>query len=172
MLIDRKPGNADFNFKYGAALGLLAKNSSKFKAFTLLDNIKNYLKKAAKLDPKHVRARHALSQMHIQLPGIVGGSSKTSKRYAKELFDISKIDGLFAYGYIYEFEEDFSKAEDYYKKAVEVGGSVTAFQKLGKLQEYKLLDLDAALATYSQAHTKFPDNQIFADAVRRLSVKN
>ncbi len=73
LLVEKKPKDAHYNFKYGGAMGLYAKSSSKLKALGMLDDIKGYLKKAAELDPNHIESRHALSQLYCELPGIVGG---------------------------------------------------------------------------------------------------
>jgi len=168
-LVEKKPQNANYHFKLGAALALQAQNSSKFKALLLLGSIKKHLKKAAALDLNHINSRHALSQLYTQLPGIVGGSIAKSKDYAEALLKISKIDGYYAYGNIHEYEKEYLKAEKWYQKAVDLGGSVTAYRKLVELQENKLKNKIAALKTYEEAISKFPDNPDFQNGVERLS---
>jgi tetratricopeptide (TPR) repeat protein len=169
LLVNAQPNNAEFNYKYGAALGLLAQESSRFKAFGILDDVKTHLKKAAALDKNHIDARYALSQMYCELPGIVGGSISTSKMYADELLAISPIDGYYAYGFIHEYQKDYTDAERVYKKAVEEGGSVTAYRKLATLYEKKIKDNRAALAVLESALKKFPENQQFRRDIARLS---
>ncbi|MGB5980504.1 MAG: hypothetical protein WBG46_00035 [Nonlabens sp.] len=168
-LTEKKPQNADYHFKLGAALALQAQNASKIKAVFLLGSIKKHLKKAARLDLDHINSRHALSQLYAQLPGILGGSIAKSKDYAAALLKISKIDGYYAYGYIHNYEEEYLEAEKWYEKAVKLGGSITAYTKLAELQENKIKDKDAALKTYTMALFKFPQNSYFKKAVKRLS---
>lgn len=132
-LVKDYPEDAEYHFRYGAALGLVAKNSNKFKAVSLLGDVKFHLKKAIELDPKHIEARWASLQMYLELPGIVGGSESTSRKYASQLTSISPVDGALAFGYIERELENYEKAESHYKKAVELGQSVTTYKELAEL---------------------------------------
>lgn len=129
-LVKKQPDNANFNFKYGGSLGMKAKNSNKFTALFLLDDVKQYLNKAADLDPNHIDVRWALLELYLELPGVVGGSVTKSKNYALQLQNISPVDGDLAFGRIADYEEDFKTAEKHYKNAVHVGGSKTCYSKL------------------------------------------
>ncbi len=170
-LIENNEESANYNFKLGAALAMQAQNASRFKALTLLGDIKHHLKKAARLNPKHIEVRYALVQLYCELPGIVGGSYKTSKKYAGQLFKISEIDGWYAHAIIYEHREDFKAAETCLKKALEIGNSITAFSKLGSLQEVKMNDLKSAYRTYLRAVEKFPAHQPFHTAIERIEIQ-
>ncbi|MDP5077550.1 MAG: tetratricopeptide repeat protein [Nonlabens sp.] len=169
-LVDRKPNNADYNFKYGGAMGLYAKNASRFTAMGLIDDIKLHFKKAARLDPKHIEVRHALSQFYCELPGILGGSIKTSTQYANELLAISPVDGYLALGYIAEYEKKYSTAETAYKNAIKTGGSVLTYSKLATLYEQKMNRSKDALATYQKAYDIHKDSALLAD-IKRLKSK-
>lgn len=132
-LVEEYPEDAGYHFRYGAALGFVAKNSNKFKAFTLLDDVKYHLKKAIELNPKHIEARWALLQMYLQLPVIVGGSESKSREYASQLKSISPVDAALAYGYIERELENFDLAEMHYKKAVDLGQSITTYKEMAEL---------------------------------------
>lgn len=134
-LLEDKPNNANYNFKYGGALGLKAQESNKFKALGYIGDIKQYLNKAAELDPNHIEARWALVELYMQLPGIIGGSEKKSMMYADQLKKISPVDGYLAHGYIAEYNDRPEDAEKYYKKAIEIGGSPHTYEKLTNLYE-------------------------------------
>lgn len=162
-LVEREPSNANFNFKYGGTLGLHAKNVSKFKALGMLDDVKMYLKKAATLDPKHIEARHALSQVYCELPGIVGGSIKTSRFYADELLKISPVDGHLAHGFIDEYEEKYEKAVLSYEKAITTGGSLLTYRKLAAVYQNKLKNNKKALEVLKRAREKHNDLQLDLD---------
>jgi tetratricopeptide (TPR) repeat protein len=134
------PKNADYWYKYGGALGLKAKNSNKFKALGMLDDIEEAFETAAKLDPKHIGVRWAMVMYYIELPAIVGGSEAKSQKYANELITISKVDGFLAKGHIDSYFKRYEKAEAHYKKAHEIGNSNTTFEKLYDLYLNKLKD--------------------------------
>lgn len=130
QLVSEFPENPEYHFRYGGALGLYAKSVNKFKALTLLDDVKFHLKKAAKLDQNHIDSRWALVQLYMELPGIIGGSKSQAITYAKQLEQISPVDGALALGFIEAYDDNFALAEDHYLKAVAIGKSTTCYQKL------------------------------------------
>lgn len=134
-LVVRQPKNADFHYKYGGALGMKSLSISKIRALSLIGDVKKSFLKAAELDPNHLETRWALVELYIQLPGILGGSRNKALDYANELAILSEVDGFLSKGYVYEQTKNSSQAEHYYKKAVEVGGSVTCYNKLSELYE-------------------------------------
>ena len=135
QLVEEDPSNANYHYKYGGVLGMKAINSNKFTAFFLVDNIEEELKLAANLDPKHIEARWALIDFYVQTPNLVGGSKANALKYAEELEKISTVDGYLSKGYIYEYNNEPYLAEQYYKMAIDAGGSVTCFQKLTTFYE-------------------------------------
>lgn len=149
-LVEAFPRNADFQYKHGGALGMKALSISKFRALGMIDNIKDAFHAAAELDPGHINARWALVEFYVQLPGIIGGSYKKALRYAEELQGLSKVDGYLAKGYLFEQKGEAGSAEYYYKKAVEVGGSITCYDKLTEFYE-KQNKPDKAIGNIEQA---------------------
>jgi tetratricopeptide (TPR) repeat protein len=134
-LIDFEPYNANYHYKYGGVLGMKALSVNKFSALSIIGDIKDSFLKAAELDPKHIDVRWALVELYMQLPGIIGGSTKKSLKYANELEQLSKVDGYLAKGFIYESDNQPEFAEDFYKKAISVGGSLTCYNKLTTFYE-------------------------------------
>jgi tetratricopeptide (TPR) repeat protein len=134
------PKNANYFYKFGGALGMKAKESSKFKAFGMINDIENAFLTASKLDSKHIESRWALVIFYIELPGIVGGSETKAQQYANQLLQLSKVDGYLAKGYIDVYFKRYSKAEIHYKKAYEIGHSKTTFEKLYDLYLNKIKD--------------------------------
>jgi tetratricopeptide (TPR) repeat protein len=132
------PKNANFHYKYGGAMGMKAKESNKFKALGMIDEIEQCFLTAAKLDSKHIDSRWALVMLYIELPGIVGGSETKAQKYADELMSLSKVDGYLAKGFIDEYFKRYAKAEINLVKAHEIGNSKTTFQKLYDLYINKL----------------------------------
>lgn len=148
-----KPINAEFFYKYGGALGMQAKESNKFKALSLIDDVKKAFEKTIALSPSHIGSRWALLEIYIQLPGIVGGSENKAIKYANELLKISPVDGYLAKGHIDEYFNRYIQAEKNYKKAIEIGNSFTTYQKLANLYQYKMKQPEKAkqlLASFNE----------------------
>jgi len=138
------PKIANYWYKYGGALGMKAKESNKFKALGMIDEVEESFLTAAKLDSKHIETRWALVMLYIELPAIIGGSEKKAKKYADELLLISRVDGYLAHGYIEVYFKRYKKAETLYIAAHRVGESKTTFEKLYDLYLNKLKDKSKA----------------------------
>ena len=138
------PTNADYQYKYGGALGMKAKSVNKMKALGMIDDIEQAFLTAAKLDKKHINTRWALVMLYLELPGIIGGSETKAKKYADELLLISRVDGYLAHGYIEVYFKRYKKAETLYIAAHRVGESKTTFEKLYDLYLNKLKDKSKA----------------------------
>ncbi|MDP2161344.1 MAG: hypothetical protein Q8K02_12720 [Flavobacterium sp.] len=132
------PKNADYHYKFGGAMGMKAKESNKFKALGMIDEIEKSFLTAAKLDANHIDSRWALVMLYIELPGIVGGSETKAQKYANELMNLSKVDGYLAKGFIDEYFKRYRSAEANYMIAHEIGNSKNTFQKLYDLYKNKL----------------------------------
>lgn len=133
-LLEANYNSANYHYKYGGVLGMKALEN-KFKALGFIGDVKSSFLKAAELDKTHIDTRWALVELYMQLPGILGGSKSKSLKYAEELEALSRVDGYLAKGYIYEYDNKPKLAEEYYKKAIKEGGSLTCFNKLTKLYE-------------------------------------
>jgi tetratricopeptide (TPR) repeat protein len=129
-LVEENDKSANYHFKYGGALGMKALSISRIRAATYIGDIREHFETAAKLDPTHVEVRWALVELYMQLPGIIGGSEKKATNYANQLLKLSPVDGYLANGYIAEYDERPEDAERFYKKAIDVGGSPTTYEKL------------------------------------------
>ena len=130
-----KPLEANYYYKYGGVLGMKAKESNKFKALSLIGDVKSSFEKAIQLDSNHIPARLALIELYLQLPAFVGGSEAKAKKYANEIVVISPIDGHLAKGRIEEYFKRYKQAEKHYLMAVSIGKSSIAQQKLIAVQK-------------------------------------
>ncbi|MFN2260697.1 MAG: tetratricopeptide repeat protein, partial [Psychroflexus sp.] len=119
-LVEEFPENANYHFKYGGALGLVAKNANPFKAMSLLSEVKKHLHKAAELDNNHIQSRRAMLEMYLELPGIAGGSESKAKQFAREIQQIDAAEGELAWAHIQQQKKNYSKAENHFKKALEI----------------------------------------------------
>ncbi len=132
------PNEANYFYKYGGVLGMIAKESNKFKALSLIGDIRESFEKAISLDKSHVEARWALIELYLQLPAIVGGSESKAEKYASQLIAISPVDGYLAKGYIAEYFNRYKTAETNYKKAISIGQSKLTYEKLASLYRNKM----------------------------------
>ena len=148
QLKNSHPKNAEYQYKYGGALAMVAKDAYKLKAFSMIGDIELAFQKAIANNPKHIEARWALVELYLQLPGIVGGSEEKATRYAHELAQLSTVDGYLSKGRIAEYFERYPTAEQYYRKAFEVGNSKTTCQKLADLYKNKMHQPEKAKAVW------------------------
>ena len=158
-LVDANQKSAEFNYKYGGAMGMKALTVSKLTALGMIGEIEDSFLKAAEFDPKHINTRWALVEYYMQLPGILGGSKNKSLKYAQELEQLSKVDGYLAKGYIYEYDNDPELAEKYYKMAISEVGSLWCYDKLTNFYE-KQKQPEKALATLEVAKEKHQRNAL------------
>lgn len=149
VLVEKYPDNAEYNFRYGGALGMVAKQANKFTALMMLDDVKFHLKKATRLDEQHINSRWALVQLYVELPSMIGGTKANAMQYADELADISPVDGALARGFVERSEENYREAEKYLKQAVDIGRSVTTYTKLTELY-LKIDQPEKAFATLQE----------------------
>lgn len=143
-LVQLKPSEANYYYKYGGVLGMKATQVNKFKALGMIDEVKGAFEKAIVLNPKHIEARWALIELYIQLPGIVGGSQSTAIKYSNELFRLSPVDGYLSKGHIDEYFKRYVVAEQQYKKAIAVGNSKAGYQMLANLYKNKMNEPEKA----------------------------
>lgn len=145
-----KPGVANYHYKYGGAMGMVAKDSNKFKALGMISDIRESFEKAIAIEPRHIDARWALIELNLQLPAIVGGSEDKAQRYATQLATLSPVDGYLAKGHIAEYYRRYAVAEKYYKAAINIGKSKTTYQKLADLYKNKMNQPDKAALVMQQ----------------------
>jgi tetratricopeptide (TPR) repeat protein len=143
-LKELKPTEAEYFYKYGGCLGMRAMEVNKFKAFGMVDDMKQAFEKAIALNPKHIQARWALIELYLLLPGILGGSESKALSYSNELAQFSPVDGYLSKGRIDEYFKRYALAEKNYMKANEIGKSKITFQKLYNLYLNKLKDAKKA----------------------------
>ncbi len=130
MLVEGDKSNANYHYKFGGALGMKSLSVSKFKALSIIDDVEREFLKAAELDKNHIDARWALVELYVKLPPILGGTLKNALKYAQELEELSQVDGYLSKGFVYDHDGDYNKAEIFYIKAIQTGGSETCYQKL------------------------------------------
>ena len=118
QLLKRDSENADYHFKYGGVLGMMAKEGSKFKAFSLINQVKKSFSKAENLDPNHWLVQWAQVEFYAQLPAILGGSFEKAWTHAEHLEQLSQINGFFAKAYISDLQNNAKNSKIYSLKGL------------------------------------------------------
>ncbi|QLE00576.1 tetratricopeptide repeat protein [Galbibacter sp. BG1] len=118
-LVNQFPENANYHFKYGGVLGMIALES-KIRALSVLGDVKKHFKKAAQLDPENLEVRWASIDLYLKLPGILGGSTDKAYQYSKELSSISPLEGFLSKAFIEKEEGNSDLAEVYNKRALDM----------------------------------------------------
>ena len=165
-LVKIEPNNSDYLYRLGGTQAAYSEDVSKFKVLSLINTAKRNLIKSASFDSQHIESRWALVQILIELPKILGGDSKSALNYADEIYNISKIHGLFAYHYIYDYQKNENLSKEYEIKIFrEIQSSPVFFEfnhfnfivgkiLLGKdIAQYKMAEsyLNKYLSHYSSA---------------------
>ena len=100
------PENSDYLYRLGGTQAAYSEVVNKFRVLSIINSAKKNLIKSASLDTNHIYSRWALIQILTELPKFFGGNNTTALDYSKEVYDISKIHGLLAYYYIYNFQKN------------------------------------------------------------------
>lgn len=144
-IVNKNPDYANGHFKLGGVYGMKALSVNKFRALTIIDDVKFHLKKAAALDVNHIEARWALIELYLQLPGIIGGSVKLAKKFATELKDISNIEYFLANAYIANYRKKEQEAKEWSLKALAVSHKVP--------EDYKRVNIHYQLGKASASYS-------------------
>ena len=113
------PRNADHHYVLGIVYGRQAERANIFRQPGLAGKFKKEEEQAVALDPKHINARLALIDFHLEAPGIVGGDKKVAYKLADEILQINPARGWLAKARIARKEKRLGELESFYRKAVE-----------------------------------------------------
>ena len=105
-LVNIDPENSDYLYRLGGTQAAYSEVVNKFRVLSIINSAKKNLIKSASLDTNHIYSRWALVQILTELPKFLGGNKTTALDYSNEIYDISKIHGLLAYYYIYNFQKN------------------------------------------------------------------
>ncbi len=165
-LVVANPGKADFNLKYGGALGMKALSVSRLQAVVYIPDIKKYLALAAEQDRSQIESRRALVELYIKLPGFLGGSDEKALMYANQLKNLSPVNAYLAKGFIIKENEDLEDAMVYYKyafKKYKATGEAAATNSLNYELGKVAAELDLESAYGLQLLDKYTKNYSYKD---------
>jgi len=109
--VDLNPNNADYQFRYGTALGEKTQNAGMIKQAFLAPKVKNAFKRAVELDPKLVGARIGLAQYYLMAPSIMGGDEDQGWRELDEVVKQNELQGRLIKARFYERYKKPAEAE-------------------------------------------------------------
>lgn len=155
ILVDEHPLEADVWYKYGGALGMKALSVSKWESIRYLSDMKSAFEKSIELDKAHIGAYWALIHYHCEVPGILGGSNKKARTYARHLMQLSQADGLLALGFLAQHENKillseklFEEAKSFMKKTEYNNELLSVYQRISYKQKIDFITFVEHINTY------------------------
>jgi tetratricopeptide (TPR) repeat protein len=113
--IDLKPNNAEYQFRYGVALGEKTQKAGVIKQAFLAPKVKTAFLKAVELNPKNVQAHIALAQFYLIAPSIVGGDIENGWKQLDEAINLDEVPGRSVKAAILEQKKRSDEADKEYK---------------------------------------------------------
>lgn len=83
-----EPGNANYRYALGLAYASRMSELSLLRAAMMIGSAKEALVKAVELDPRHVGATKALVELLLDVPGVMGGDSRTAHDLIRKLWTL------------------------------------------------------------------------------------
>jgi tetratricopeptide (TPR) repeat protein len=105
------PQNADYQYGYGAALGMKAQNSGILKQAFLAPKVKKAFLRAVELNPNLVQARIGLAQYYVRAPSIMGGNEEKGWQEIDTAITLDEYQGRVAKAGLLTSEKKFDQAE-------------------------------------------------------------
>ncbi len=156
--IENDPRNAEYHFTMGNIYGAQAREASIFTQLFDAQNCKSSFEKAVECDPAYIRGRVALMYYHIQAPGIAGGDLDSAKVQAEALLKLDPCQGYLGYAEIHASQEEFSKAIEFFNRAIESDSSrQNAWNRAGYLA-LRMNKPDEAIKYFTGMTEVAPDN--------------
>ncbi len=109
--VELVPLNADYQYGYGAAVGMKAQNSGVLKQAFLAPKVKRAFLRAVELNPKHVHARIGLAQYYVKAPSIMGGDEEKGWQELDTAIALDEYQGRVAKAGLLMSEKKFDNAE-------------------------------------------------------------
>ncbi len=142
-----EPENSEFYLVLGDTYGAYAQSASVFKKMGLAKKCRKAYIKSIELNGKNLESRFRLMSYYLQAPWIAGGSSKKAKIQAKEISDIDRYKGHFAWAAYYKDQKEPKRVLEEYLKAVKLKpNECDGYLNLGfhykELKEYKNCEIN------------------------------
>ena len=125
-----EPDDAGYALWLGRAYGRRAETASLFTAPGYAAKSRQYLERAAALNPHDLDALADLLDYYLEAPGFLGGGVEKAQRTADQIARINPAEGYLAQAKLAEKRQEYSAAEDHLRSAV-----AAAPHQIGKLIE-------------------------------------
>ncbi len=110
--VDLKPDNADYQYAYGAALGMKTQHAGIFKQALLAPKVKNAFLKATQLNPALVQAHIGLAQYYLKAPSIMGGDTEKGWQEIETAIKLDEYQGRIVKYRLLQSEKKWDEAEN------------------------------------------------------------
>jgi cytochrome c-type biogenesis protein CcmH/NrfG len=159
--LNAQPSNSDHALWLGRAYGRRAETSGVFTAPGYASKTRQYLEKAAQLNPRNIEALNDLFEYYLQAPGFLGGGLDKAEQLAGQIARVDASEGYWARFKLAEQRKDYSHAEAQLRRAIEM-----APQHIGKFIE--LARFLAGQGRYQEAEQSFQQAERIAPDSPRL----
>jgi len=112
------PNNADYYFRYGAAVGEKTQHAGVIKQAFLAPKIKKAFLRAVELNPRLVPARIGLAQYYLMAPSIMGGDEDEGWKQLDEAIKLDEVQGRTVKARFLERAKKNDEAEKEYKALI------------------------------------------------------
>jgi Tfp pilus assembly protein PilF len=137
--VDLNPNNADYQFRYGAALSEKAQNAGVIKQAFLAPKIKNAFKRTVELNPQNVQARIGLARYYLLAPSIMGGDEAEGWKQLDEAIKLDEFQGRSTKAYFLGRAKKNDEAENEHKMLIK---SYSGNWRVWKNYGYFCLNID------------------------------
>jgi len=146
-----EPRNAAYALWLGRAYGRRAEMSNPISAMGQASKARQYLEKAAELDPRNLDALNDLLEYYMDAPGLLGGGSEKAKATVARIAAIDPAEGHYAEAMLLEKRKELASAEEHLRRAIElaphqVGRFIDLARLLAKQGRYQESDQNFARA--------------------------
>jgi len=110
--VELDPNNGDYQYVYGAALGMKAQHAGVIKQAFLAPKIKNAFLKATQLKPDLVQAHIGLAQYYLRAPSIMGGDTEKGWQEIETAIKLDEFQGRMTKSRLLQNEKRMPEAEN------------------------------------------------------------
>jgi len=114
------PNNSEYIHWLGRTYGRRAETSSPLMALGHASKTRQLFEKAVMLDPHNSEALNDLFDYYLNAPGFLGGGSTKAEQLVEKIEKLDPAEGQFARAQLAEKQKDYAKAEQYFRRAIEM----------------------------------------------------
>jgi Tfp pilus assembly protein PilF len=113
--VDLNPKNAEYQFRYGVALGEKTREAGMIKQAFLAPKVKNAFQQAVELNPGNAQARIGLAQFYLAAPAILGGDKEEGWKQLEEAIKLDEVSGRIVKAHMLAQAKKNNEAEGEFK---------------------------------------------------------